>query len=84
MVANWAQLQRQPAASASDDGCEPLVTVECPHSDLRASCSRQEAQARLGVTRGGSAHAGMEFYRPIDGFPGATTSLGRRTSGSQV
>jgi hypothetical protein len=40
----------------------------------------QEAQARLGHTAGGSAHAGMEFYRPIEGYPGATTSLGRHTA----
>lgn len=38
----------------------------------------------LGVTRGGSAHAGLEYYRPIDGFPGATTSLGRRTTCDEV
>ena len=40
----------------------------------------QEAQAQLGRTAGGSAHAGMEFYRPIEGYPGATTSLGRHTA----
>lgn len=42
-------------------------------------CHVQEAQAQLGNTAGGSAHAGMEFYRPIEGFLGATTSLGRYT-----
>jgi len=67
-----------PMASSHATSFEVVASHIC-HSMYCVGHRVQEAQAQLGNTAGGSAHAGMEFYRPIEGFMGATTSLGRYT-----
>lgn len=54
---------------------------------LPVAVQAAKAKASLGQTAGGSAHAGMEFYGAIEGYDGATTSVGRTapySRGAQV